>query len=103
MISRIKLSYKNLALIALILGVVSYTFVQSKQRGMHETIPHPIGRHRMLIGIAISDLQYGLKGYIGYDKVNNTLANNGMSTNSEVLNNYSTTIDEILNNEKAVI
>ena len=100
MISRIKLSYRNLALIALILGVVSYTFVQSKQRGMHETIPHPIGRHRMLIGIAISDLQYGLKGYIGYDKVNNTLANNGMSTNSEVLNNYSTTIDEILNNEK---
>ena len=63
MISRIKLSYKNLVFIGLIFGVVSYTFVQSKQRGMHQTLPHPFNVHFFYMGAAISELRYGATGY----------------------------------------
>ena len=73
MISRIKLSYKNLALIALILGIVSYTFVQSKQRGMHQTLPRPFYTHCFYMGAAISELRYGATGYLCDKKIMETL------------------------------
>ena len=73
MISRIKLSYKNLALIALILGIVSYTFVQSKQRGIHQTLPRPFYTHCFYMGVAISELRYGETGYRCDKKIMETL------------------------------
>jgi len=54
---------------------------------MHNTIPEAIARQRMLIGIAISDLNYGLKGYIGYDIINDTLIKNGITNRTEAFYN----------------
>ena len=65
--------------ICLITAIIVWTFIIGIQTNMHKILPHPDVRHTNAIGIAISGLQYGSEGYVGYKKVLNTLWNNGMN------------------------
>jgi len=60
----IKLNKKNIKILVyltLILGVLSYTFAMSIQKGMHQVFAGGVGYHTSAMGIAISELKYGLK------------------------------------------
>lgn len=86
---RIEKRYKVSIYVALIFGMLVYTFVVSIQNGMHQMFPEGIEYHRMSVGIAISELRYGLTGYRGYNKIYKALKDNGMTKNfkGDILNN----------------
>ena len=57
--------------------------MDSIQKGMHQALPGGIGYHTTAMGIAISELKYGLKGYQGYEKIRVAL-NNGVALNQKI-------------------
>ena len=44
---------------------------------MHQRIPIPFAHNRMSVSCALSSLQFGLPGYAGYKKIDETLIANG--------------------------
>jgi hypothetical protein len=52
---------------------------------MDEMLPEAVGRHTGLVGMAISDLQYGLGGYRIYKRVYQTLLSSGMTKDKKIL------------------
>lgn len=92
----IKKNHKNLIYIFLILGILTSTFMQAKEKGMHQTLPEAVSRHVNSLGIAISELRYGLRGYQGYRRVLNTLSDNGITKDTAVLSNYDKTFEAVL-------
>lgn len=95
----IKYHSKNLRILTyltMIVGVLCYTFVYSIQNKMHQTVPEAIGRHVDSMGIAISELKYGMTGYRGYEEIRNTLSEHGMTTDPRVLQKYGMSLEEIL-------
>ena len=78
----------SVILISLVLlKILSFTI----ENEMFHKIPTYIPFYNKMVTIAISDLNYNLKGYVGYRKVYDTLKSNGFtyknSGNGEVLNN----------------
>ena len=72
---------KLLVYFTLIMGILSYTFAMSIQKGLHQTFSG--GLDSAAMGIAISELKYGLKGYQGYEKIRVAL-NNGVALNQKI-------------------
>lgn len=100
MIEKIKKNYKSLVYIFFIAVVLAYTFTYSMNKGMHHVIPEAVNRHTNCISVAISDLEYGLTGYRGYQKVMMTLINNGIFNKPYVFDRAGKTIEETLNDSK---
>lgn len=77
--------------ILLAVFIMAATFSTAIEKKMHQQIPEPFGQYRQYIAIAISNLQYGLKGYVGYKRVFDVLRKNGFVNenmmNSLLLNN----------------
>lgn len=92
---RIERRYKVSIYLALILGMLVYTFTLSTQNDMHQTFPGPVHYHTLSIGIAISELRYGLTGYRGYDKVYRALRDNGMPQDPAIVKSYGVTIEKL--------
>ena len=75
---------------ALIFFIIIYTVIFCIKNEMHHSIAGPIDYYPEAISIAISGLTYNLDGYVGYNKVYETLINSGMMgsffNNEEILN-----------------
>lgn len=76
--------------------VFSLTVFQALDLGMHQTIPQPIGRHSASLGIAISDLMYGLRGYVGFARVHDGLIQDGLKNVPDNLRRRNKTLSELL-------
>ena len=94
---QIKKGHKIIIIISLIIGVLISTFVYSIQNGMHHVVNK--GYHTVSIAIAISHLKYGLTGFRAYQKIDETLKDNGMpGASPEVLAKYKMSVLEIFTN-----
>ena len=59
-------------------------------------MPGGVGYHTTAVGIAISELKYGLKGYQYHIKVRNVLENYGMTKNQKIADKFGMTVEEIV-------
>jgi hypothetical protein len=82
----------------IVLSLLVFTFVYSLYKDMHKTVPEALGRHSASIGIAISGLEYGIDGYMGYGAVLNRLSEKGMTNDRKIAEQYGMTVEQILTN-----
>lgn len=90
----IRKTHKILIYGFLIIATVAFTFLYVVNNGMHQMMTSPLGRQA--IGIAISELKYGFRGYRGYYKIYRTLKREVMTSDPDILKKHAKAADRAL-------
>lgn len=81
--------FRNIALVMLMIGTLTYTLIAGRDIGADARFPGPMVRHRDSAAIAITYLHYDRWfGYASYTKINKRLNDLGMSLEGEVWKKY---------------